>query len=167
VLEDLYLYQNKNALPLAYLTTEISPVSSEAEISGMLRMDGPVMVLGEHSIHDRSPLITRARTQWHTEECLGVDIESDQSGYLVLSVPYMPGWHALDSDGFQYEIHQTDLALMGMYIQAGQHHISLCYEPRGATTGSCIWILALIISTILLMYSRRDVYQARGELHQR
>lgn len=82
---------------------------------------------------------------------------------LVVSENYYPGWRAT-VDGSPAELWRTNYALIGVPLPAGAREVTLRFESAPYETGKLITLLALALSTALLVggvaLDRRSV--ARG-----
>lgn len=72
------------------------------------------------------------------------DITVSDAKLMCLSLPYSAGWRAF-VDGGEVEIKQTDLAFMGIELDAGSHHIEFRYfSPYlkfGALLSTAGWLI--------------------------
>ena len=76
-----------------------------------------------------------------------VHVRLEQPGLLVLSDLYDSGWLAIlrDPQGNRIEslpIHRTNRFMRGVWLPAGQHHVSFLYRPRDFYAGAAISVLA-------------------------
>jgi len=73
-------------------------------------------------------------------------VSAQKDGYLVLSIPYDPGF-TITVDGVQTEAVLFEDMMLAVPITAGEHSISLAFYPQGMTAGiliSCISVFLLI-----------------------
>lgn len=72
-----------------------------------------------------------------------VDI-TDDSQYLMTSIPYSPGWKAY-IDGVDTPIEKGMTYLMAIPISKGKHHVKLIYTPVGIHIGLIISIVSIMV----------------------
>lgn len=82
---------------------------------------------------------------------------------VVVSQNYSPGWTA-KVDGEAEEIVPVDGALMGVFVPAGRHVVTLTYRPRSFVIGAGISAVALLvlIAVLVLPSLRSYVRRSRG-----
>ena len=78
-------------------------------------------------------------------------IKPASKGYLVLTVPYEPGW-TLYVDGEKTPIELFDGLFISAPLTPGDHVIRIEFFPRGLKTGALISLLSLIISLLTVWY---------------
>ncbi|MDF2881109.1 MAG: multidrug resistance protein [Clostridiaceae bacterium] len=71
-----------------------------------------------------------------------ISVTSDKM--LYFSIPYDKGWTAL-VDNKDVQLHNINIAFMGLPIDAGEHKIELKYNPPGFSIGLYITIITIII----------------------
>lgn len=85
-----------------------------------------------------------------------IDIPSDKSGTLLMTIPYDEGW-TVYVDGKKTPIHKTLNAFIGFDTGSGHHEISMSYCPQGLEQGmmvsaACVGILILIAIISLIVF---------------
>lgn len=105
---------------------------------------------------------TRERNRYDLEN-LSIDknsitgeISNAEDGLLVLSVPYTKGWRA-EVDGTPHDLIRTNGMFTGLYLEKGEHSLSLHYIPPGLFAGAVISVLGLLILVFSSIYRRRGV----------
>ncbi|MCD8342298.1 MAG: YfhO family protein [Clostridiales bacterium] len=86
-------------------------------------------------------------------------ISLDESKLLCLSIPYSEGWTAY-VDGEEAELIRTNVAYMGLLLDAGDHTIELRYTTPYLKIGaivSCIGVAALIVCCVVRRRRKKDV----------
>ena len=81
-----------------------------------------------------------------SQDKLSGSVSVQQDGYLVLSIPYDPGF-TITMDGEQTEAVLFEDMMLAVPITAGEHIVSLSFYPQGMTAGiliSCISIFLFI-----------------------
>jgi hypothetical protein len=90
---------------------------------------------------------------------LSVRVRADSDSFLVLSDIYFPGWRA-SLDGREAHVLQTDYALRGVFVPAGEHIVEFAYAPRSLRVGAAVTALAVVIIALvsLVLARRRQVH---------
>lgn len=83
-------------------------------------------------------------------------IEVTESGYLVLSMAYDPGWKLL-IDGQSYEPSMLEGLFLSVPISEGSHEIELTYEPVGFTLGKIISLFSLLLFLFFCFQEKKKV----------
>jgi len=84
-------------------------------------------------------------------------VTTDETGWLVLSDQYYPGWEAT-IDGRPVPIQITNAALRGICVPAGSYDITFVFRPVLLPTGialSLLGILLVIIAGFIELKQRR------------
>ncbi len=89
-------------------------------------------------------------------------VNSPANGLLVLSEIYYPGWQA-QVDGLPAEIFPTDYILRGIPVSAGEHVVTLVFQPVTFWVGAVISGLILVVSLLAAgwIWLRRKKDEAR------
>ncbi len=75
-------------------------------------------------------------------------ITAAQDGYLVLSIPYDPGF-TIKVDGIKTEVALFEDMMIAVPLTAGEHAVSLSYYPQGMTAGIVITALSILLFGII------------------
>jgi hypothetical protein len=105
----------------------------------------PLGTLGTADVIDRRPGALQIRTRG----------ESD--AFLVLSEVFYPGWEAT-LDGRTTPILRADYTLRGIYVPAGEHHVSLRYRPRSFRIGAGVTGLFALFCLALAGWRRKEAW---------
>lgn len=90
----------------------------------------------------------------YDETSLSGTIDVNSAGYLVLSIPYDPGW-TLYVDGIKTDYDLFENAFISVYLNNGSHSIELKYFPDGLITGAAISIIAIALFTIITIITTK------------
>jgi hypothetical protein len=91
-------------------------------------------------------------------ERLNLKINCGESGYLVLTDTYFPGWRAR-LDGEPVRIEKAADIVRAVPVPPGDHSIHMFYQPWGFRLG--IWLfLASIFSAIVIVFAARRYFPA-------
>ena len=148
--EGISVYENKSALPQAFLVRNSIEVNSNSAALAALAnpsFDARREVVieankpndreteeGSHSLDDGAPLASgSARIVEIGRNRLVIDSESAEDAWLVLSDNYYPGWRAaIDSD--DAEIYRANATMRAVKVAAGRHVITFRFVPRAFWT---------------------------------
>ena len=85
---------------------------------------------------------------------LALNFHMPESGMLVLSEIYYPGWKAF-LDGKEKEIYKANYLFRSIYAPEGNHHLELVFEPAKFTVGMVFTILLLMMLLALFALGMR------------
>ena len=145
--------ENRDALPKAWFTDSlvVAPLASDA-IAELHRFDPSHTAILMDA--DRIPQVisTENRSAEVTEygpRRIGLNLSTDAPSFLVLSEIWYPeGWYA-ELNGEPVSIHRTNYILRGFEIPAGEHTLTLRFDPRSHILGSRLsWMFNIIILLI-------------------
>ena len=81
-------------------------------------------------------------------------VNADTSGMMVFSIPYSEGWTA-QVDGESTPVYQADTAWTGIWLEPGEHQVSLSYTTPGAVTGRIIALICWAVFVLLFPARKR------------
>jgi Bacterial membrane protein YfhO len=151
---DIYLYRPRRQLPpVAWVRKVVgvqSPEEAEKQIAQNILWDLAV-VEGAPSQQFVQPgeidQLVRKPGSWQFET------RNSSPGFIRLSEVWHPGWEA-KIDGVPTPIFLTNIALIGISIPAGDHHIEVTFTPPRWRLGLFISIGSLLLWTAMLFYWR-------------
>jgi hypothetical protein len=161
------LYENLRFLPRAFVVGEARRVAPESVLAQLREIDPATSAL----VVDELPAaLTRpeasgpvASFEYRSPQSLVIEVKRDAPGLLVVSMAWAPGWRAT-VDGAPAEVYRTNHALLGVYLPAGEHTITLDYSPLGWRWGwpiSLVTLLAICASVVA-----RLVVQRRSKINR-
>ena len=145
--ERAIVYENPRAFPRAWIVHEVRQSAdgeelrlfNDYEVDGrtVAYVDGPLpgVTAPADGVADDEVTIT----QYEPEE-IRLTARADGAGLLVLSEVYTTGWTAT-VDGVEIDVLETNHALRGVPVPAGEHEVVLRYAPVSLTVG--LWSTAL------------------------
>ncbi|MBQ9991073.1 MAG: YfhO family protein [Lachnospiraceae bacterium] len=71
-------------------------------------------------------------------------VEAEETGYLILSMPYEPGWR-VTVDGKEAEPQLFEGMFLSIPLTAGSHEISLTFTPKGFYAGITVSLISLAL----------------------
>jgi hypothetical protein len=170
---DVAVYENLRARPRAWLAGEVLSLPDDDALAAIKTgrlPDGRAFdpsrtaLIAELSPLSNAATTTATITQLSdaatitraSDTSLDVRARSARDALLVVSDVYYPGWRAR-VDGREASIFQTDYALRGVFVPAGEHAVEFAYEPRSLRVGAVVSALAIIaIALVALWLARRE-----------
>ncbi len=151
--ERAIVYENPRAFPRAWIVHEVRRAEggeelrllNDYEVDGraVAFVDGalPGVTAPADGVADDAVTITR-----YEPEEIRLTARADGAGLLVLSEVYTTGWTAT-VDGVELDVLETNHALRGVPVPAGEHEVVLRYEPMSLTVG--LWSTGLAGAAML------------------
>lgn len=136
-----YVYRNDDVLPKAFFVDSVTTVSDPSEVVEIMRQSAGFDP-GSHAIVETEEPITiepdtaaGVSVRSYNAKQISLHTKSATDGFLVVSEVYYPaGWKA-EIDGEPLEIYKTNYVLRGMKIPAGDHEITMTFEPTSNIWG--------------------------------
>jgi hypothetical protein len=164
--QSLALVEHPTGLPRAFFVYAMHITHTADELAGY--MQSPAFNHREIAVLEQDPgftlpalshaptahvLITR-----YENNCIWLDVETENNGLLILSEIYYPGWKAT-VDGNETEVFRTDYNLRSFFVPAGHHTVEVKFQPATYVEGGVITLSTLLLcavgSTVSLIRSRR------------
>jgi len=178
-LGNVNVYQNDNHRPTAWFVRRVA-AQSGSEILDAVKSghfpDQSKFDVSEIALLERQYLRTRelnVSREYNTDDSSvtissqspnGIEMttQNNQSGFLVLNIPYNRGWLAF-IDGHLQPVERADYALSGFPVPAGEHRVNVTFSlPKASGNGIIYFIIGLFIFPLAtLAYSLRH----RNVLH--
>lgn len=156
------LYYRENActsIVLTFSTTgEYTFDSLEVLCQPMDNYVEQVTALGEDTLEN---VDFHENAAYATNQVTGT-ISLDSTKYLLLTIPYSSGWTAY-VDGEEQELLQANTMYMALYLEAGDHEISLVYHTPGLSVGAAVSVVSAAVFVVLIVVSRRKDRRLRSE----
>lgn len=101
-----------------------------------------------------------------TDTALRGSVQAEQTSVLLTSIPYDAGW-SVTVDGRSVDAERGLDAFLAIRLSPGMHELQLRYLPRGLKEGTLISALALLLLSLLCVYTvrRRKGQQAAEEVN--
>ena len=150
----------QTTLPRTYSIGHAAPVGGFSEFAESLPSRDPTRSVALAS--DVLPEGSRATFAGATivnETPSQVDVRAnlDAPGYLVMSDLWFPGWSAWIGDR-QLDVIPANGVFRAVPLPAGQHRVTLAYQPRGLVMGALLSVATLLL---LVVRTRRSVSSDR------
>jgi hypothetical protein len=147
---DVKIYENLDVLPRAFAVHEARFLETDAEVLVALRDEAfdparEVLLSGQQGLSQPSGdgCEDEARLASYAAERVGIEVEMDCPGYLVLTDAYYPGWVAL-VDGQPQQILRADLYFRAVALSEGHHLVEFRYEPASLKLGLALSLVAAL-----------------------
>jgi hypothetical protein len=144
--DNVVIYEMPTAQPMAWMVYDVRPAEGGAGLEQLASgsVDGDEVAFVEGKAPVTSPPAGGAEpeasvTDWQPDG-LSVEVSHTGEGLLVVSQIYSDGWTAT-VDGEAVDVLETDHALLGIPVGAGEHTIELRYAPASLALG--LWISGL------------------------
>ena len=161
--EEVRIFENRRALPRAYVVPGAEWVREEKEVFPRLRAEGfdprrTVILEGEPG-NAREPAGdwqadgSRAMITHYGSNRIRITVETEAPGYLVLLETYFPGWEA-SVGGERRTIHAANGLFRAIRVEAGRQDVEFRYRPRSFLLGVMLAGAAGIALAGLLLVAR-------------
>ncbi len=165
-LRDVWIYENRRALPRAWLASEALNLPDETAlrvVQGGRLADGSVWrphrtaLLGENYTPFNSSgdgESGQAVVSRYEPNLIEVQTSSDAPAILVLGENHYPGWDAY-VDGRAVETLRVNYNLRGVALPAGAHHVRFAYRPKSLLLGASLSLLTAMLLSLWCFFLRR------------
>ena len=154
----LFMYQNKDLLPRAYIVPNAIVLSKNNVLDKLksknfdpknkvILQKNPNKKLNNSSSYKEVKIIYRDPNK------IKLNTTLENPGFLVLSEVFYPGWRAYD-DNKETEIYKANYILRSIYLDKGAHSITFIYSPDSYKTGAIISISAVFLICIYLLRNK-------------
>jgi len=157
--EDMTIYRNQQALPLAFLVTEVQVrPTGEDQLAALA---GPDFQPARQAVMDQAPVLPldpwatgNTRIARRTLNALELNVQVNaapgQAALLIIRQNDYPGWTAR-IDGVDTPILLVDYNLQGLLLTAGDHEVTLQFMPSYFMVGMFVSLLACAGVACLLL----------------
>ena len=83
------------------------------------------------------------------------EVTAKEDGYMILSIPYDPGFRIL-VDGRKTEAALFEDMMIAVPLKAGTHSISLRFYPQGMTAGILITLFSILVFATIWILERKQ-----------
>ncbi|MEO1023782.1 MAG: hypothetical protein AAFW89_14660 [Bacteroidota bacterium] len=140
------VYENQDVFPKAFFVDSVYAVPTSGEAydllyPGVIDYRTTAVVESSTPIPSSSDSTSRIQINLYNGVDFEAEVERSEPGFLVISEIYYPeGWVAR-LNGEEVPILKTNYLLRGVEIPAGNHTLSLSFEPQSHATGTMLaWI---------------------------
>ena len=150
--------RNVDALPRARIVHGVEAASSAKQVAarvndasfdarGTVLMLGPVPTLQSCAGEDQ------ARISKRTANSVVIEARLACRGMLILADTWYPGWIAT-VDGRPAPIDQAYIALRGVVLEQGDHHVEFHYRPASALIGAVMSVIGIFGACMFALWDR-------------
>jgi hypothetical protein len=158
---EVRVYENLQVMPRAFFVEDFETVSNLSVAMAKLRssaFDPRQVVLLEQapegmmseSVHETEGVSAEVSVVTYKPQEVLVMVKSPNSGFLVLSDTYYPGWKAT-VDGQPSTILRANGTMRAVFVTAGEHWVRFVFEPFTFRVGLLISISAAVLAAILVV----------------
>lgn len=169
--ENNFVYENTDVLPKAFFVDSVLTADSPLEAVQFMEPGSSfnpanvAVVETDDELRASTTSVASVEVSNYQANSITINTSIQNKGFLVLSEIYYPaGWKAT-LDGEPIKIYKTDFVLRGFQIPAGEHTLSLKFEPESSIWGArlawaghlIIWFSGLL--AVGMMYRNRSAEQ--------
>jgi hypothetical protein len=149
------LFENKDAQPRAFVVQNAVFKSRDSDVLNALKNKSfdwrsSVVISGRNHTVQYPPSENNVRIVKYEPSYIKIMVNTTQSGFLVLSDSYYPGWNAY-INGNSAEILRANYAFRAVELPKGENVVEIKYEPLSFYVGGLISLIALIILIIVMV----------------
>ncbi|MFO0936822.1 MAG: YfhO family protein [Gemmataceae bacterium] len=149
-----FVYENQQVLPRAFVVYEAEALADNADALTKLKATDfrrKVLIEGNVPTPPASPGSPsqqgQATIRDYQPNRVTIDVQSAQSGWLVLTDVWYPGW-VCTIDGDEVPISRADYTFRGVPIPAGQHVVEFRLQSKKYTIGKWVSVMSLGLVTV-------------------
>ena len=172
--EDIYIHENYDVYPRAFLVNNFKTVEKDTAQEYLLK--NPDFNLRQNVILEEklsNELINKLKLSKDNEinnaniisyEANNVLIETSNfdASILILTDVYYPGWKAF-IDGTETKIYRADGLVKAIFVPEGEHTIEFVYLPESYNTGITISLITAFILVAIYFVSRNKYRRPKIE----
>jgi hypothetical protein len=138
------VYRNDNILPKAFFVDTVVTVSTPQQVAELMMPDTgfhpatTAIVETDEPIQASTDTTAQVTVTRYDANTIELKTSTNEDGFLVISEIYYPaGWEAA-INGEPAKIYKTNFVLRGLKVPAGDHTITMTFEPISAVWGGRI-----------------------------
>jgi hypothetical protein len=150
--------RNVDALPRVRLVHHIEAASSVKELANRVNdasfdARNNALMLGPGPALQSCAGEEQAHISRRTANSAAIDATLTCRGMLILADTWYPGWIAT-VDGRPAPVYQPYLALRGVVLERGDHHVEFHYQPASALIGAMMSVIGILGACALALWDR-------------
>jgi uncharacterized membrane protein YfhO len=146
------VYRNDDVLPKAFFVDSVATVESPQQAAERMKPSADfnssttAIVETDENVSSSTDTTAQVTIENYKPNKISVSTSNEKDQFLVLSEIFYPaGWKA-SIDGEPTKIYKTNFVLRGIQVPAGDHNISLTFEPSSEIWGGRIaWFGHIIL----------------------
>lgn len=157
---EVNIYENPDALPRAFFTTQAEVIPHRREVLrrlGDASLDYRNTIVleeqppGSSAGNDEKPQRADVTIERQDEGSITLIVDAPAAGFVFLDDTYLPGWHA-KVDGREAKAYRADYLFMAVPVEQGKHVIDVRYAPSGYYAGKWITLLSLMLLALIVAF---------------
>jgi len=145
-IKSVYIYENQEVLPRAFMVRNAKVVKQKDRIFDSLRKFDPkeTVILEENFDRLSHPgkFQIAAITSYQPNR-VNLSVDLDNPGFLVLGDVWSPGWRAFDN-GKEKKVFKANYALRSIFLDKGEHQVEFIYDPMGYRIGKIVSLISIL-----------------------
>lgn len=143
---DINIYENLDVMPRAYIVYNIHKANNREDVFNIMSekdfdIYNEIVIEGYiREFKNMKKTFTVANIVEYNNNEVILDVETDLTGFLVLTDTYYPGWQAR-INGINAKIHSGNYALRVVEVPPGKHVVTFEYRPVSFIIGSILTIV--------------------------
>lgn len=161
IIENNNIVKNSNFLPRAYIVPD-AIIIPKNDILNKLRNEDfdpkkQILLQKKPNVNLSNPSsFKEVKFSSSNPNKINLKTNMDESGFLVLSEIYYPGWKAYDN-GKELEIYNANYIFRSIYLKKGAHEVNFIYDPQTYKAGKIISVVTFFLCSLFLIYKRTFV----------
>jgi hypothetical protein len=157
--KELNIYENPDALPRAFFTTDFEVIPDKQQVLQRL-VDKSLKYKDTVVLEEQPPqLLPQDSNEKQTEVILespnesttNIVVDAPADGLIFLDEPYLPGWR-VRVDGNDVKPYRADYLFMAVPVTIGKHVVDFQYLPPAYRIGRWISLLSLVLLSLLVAF---------------
>lgn len=170
-IKDVYLYENKDVMPRAYLVSNVIFIDEKkAEdpelVSGLVKGEENLEKSVILSLESNTEKVNADTTNPGSVEIISYSPESIrlkvncliEKAWLVISDTDYPGWEAFVNER-KVKIHRANLCVRAIEIYRGKHEVRFEFKPKSLFYGGLISIFSFIVCGAGIVWLKKTVIE--------
>ena len=151
--EGIYIYENKNFLPRAFLVYETDVLSDDNDVKKEISsldfnpaqkaiISNGKTIKSSFTPNDKIEIVN------YQENSVDLSVLNQKECYLIFLDSHYPGWQVY-VDNKEEKIERAYYAFRAVYLKPGQHDIKFIYNPKSYLLGKIFFVVSLAVLAIL------------------
>ena len=143
------VFENRDALPRAFVVPEAAPLPARPQLLGALKANDfrrRVFLEGDWPEARSGGAAAPAVIREYRPNRVRVGVDLAAPGFLVLTDPWFPGWTCA-VDGRPARLYRADYLFRAVAVPAGRHEVAFTFAPASFRIGRIVsgWTLAGVV----------------------
>ena len=155
------VYLNKDYINLGKTYTDIETYE-EYDSQNSQEITEKVICHAE-DLSEIQPLLGTSETTCSSAVTIGnslyAQLDTEEDGFAVLSVPYDEGWH-VTVNGTEVKTYEVNGGLTGLAVSAGSNEIQMTFTPQGLKKGAVLSLLGVLLAALTAIVDLRRAHRS-------